>query len=86
VPAQHDGEHQDRQQEQRRAGPDRGQSSPPSPMMVGMNGGAVCAWPEVSRTEKAYSFQAKIRQKMAVAAIPVAACGRTTFTKACRRE
>ena len=54
-------------------------------MMVGMNGGAVWALPEVRSTAKAYSFQAKIRQKMAVAAMPVAACGRTTFTNACRR-
>src|SRR4051794_21457799 len=56
-----------------------GQSWPPSPMMMGMKGGAVCASPEVSRTAKAYSFQAKIRQKMAVAAMPVVACGSTTF-------
>ena len=45
-----------------------GQSCPPSPMMIGMKGGAVCAVPEVSSTANAYSFQAKIRQKMAVAA------------------
>src|SRR5213593_1658570 len=50
-----------------------GQSCPPSPMMMGMNGGAVCACPEVKRTAKAYSFQAKIRQKIAVAAMPVVA-------------
>src|SRR5262249_35539264 len=62
-----------------------GQSWPPSPMMMGMKGGAVCASPEVSSTAKAYSFQAKIRQKMAVAAMPVVACGSTTFQKACRR-
>src|ERR1700722_15410379 len=62
-----------------------GQSCPPSPMMKGMKGGIVCASPLVSRTAKAYSFQAKIRQKIAVAAIPVVACGSTTLKKACRR-
>ena len=56
-----------------------GQSWPVTPMMVGMKGGAVCALPEVSSTAKAYSFHAKIRQKMAVEAMPVAACGRTTL-------
>ena len=56
-----------------------GQSSPPIPMMVGINGGAVCAVAEVSSTANAYSFHAKIRQKMAVDAMPVAACGRTTL-------
>ncbi len=56
-----------------------GQSSPPMPMMVGMKGGAVCAVPLVSSTAKAYSFQAKIRQKIAVDAMPVAACGSTTL-------
>src|SRR6476661_5886903 len=62
-----------------------GQSWPPSPIMNGMKGGIVCASPLVSRTAKAYSFQAKIKQKIAVAAIPVVACGRTTLKKACRR-
>src|SRR5207253_11359128 len=62
-----------------------GQSRPPSPMMVGMNGGEVCAVPLVSSSAKAYSFQAKMRQKIAVVAIPVAACGSTTFRKACQR-
>src|ERR1700674_5709076 len=61
-----------------------GQSCPPSPMMKGMKGGVVCASPEVSSTAKAYSFQEKIRQKIAVAAMPVEACGSTTFQKACR--
>jgi len=56
-----------------------GQSLPETPMMVGMKGGAVCALPEVKRTAKAYSFQAKIRQKIAVEAMPVAACGSTTL-------
>ena len=50
-----------------------GQSWPPIPIIVGIKGGAVCAVPEVKRTAKAYSFHAKIRQKMAVDAIPVAA-------------
>src|SRR5205085_11913184 len=49
-----------------------GQSRPPSPMMVGMNGGAVCAVPLVSSSAKAYSFQATIRQKIEVVAMPVA--------------
>src|SRR6202035_1948830 len=62
-----------------------GQSCPPSPIMIGMKGGAVCALPEVRSTAKAYSFQAKIRQKIAVAAIPVVACGNTTLTKAWKR-
>src|SRR6266849_8019990 len=62
-----------------------GQSWPPSPMMNGMKGGIVCASPLVSSTAKAYSFQAKIRQKIAVAAISVVACGRTTMKNACRR-
>src|SRR3981081_1990244 len=62
-----------------------GQSWPPSPIMIGMKGGAVCALPEVRSTAKAYSFQAKIRQKIAVAAIPVVACGSTTLTKAWKR-
>src|SRR6266478_1774369 len=59
-----------------------GQSWPPSPMMNGMKGGIVCASPLVSRTANAYSFQAKIRQKIAVAAMPVVACGRTTLKNA----
>src|SRR5580692_8477038 len=62
-----------------------GQSWPPSPMMNGMKGGMVCASPLVSRTANAYSFQAKIRQKIAVAAMPVVACGSTTLKKACMR-
>ena len=53
--------------------PIAGQSRPPSPMIVGINGGAVCALNWVSRTAKAYSFQEKIMQKIAVAAIPVIA-------------
>ena len=56
-----------------------GQSLPFTPMMLGMKGGAVCAVPEVRSTAKAYSFHAKIRQKIVVEAIPVAACGRTTL-------
>ena len=50
-------------------------------MMIGMKGGAVCASPLVRSSAKAYSFQAKIRQKMEVAAIPARICGSTTFTK-----
>ena len=63
-----------------------GQSSPPSPMMIGMKGGAVWALPLVSSSANAYSFQAKIRQKIAVAAIPALACGSTTLRNACRRR
>src|SRR5712664_221990 len=59
-----------------------GQSWPPSPMMNGMKGGIVWASPLVSRTAKAYSFQAKIKPKIAVAAMPVVACGRTTLQNA----
>src|SRR6516225_3945796 len=62
-----------------------GQSCPPSPMMKGMNGGIVCASPLVSNTANAYSFQEKIRQKIAVAAMPVTACGSTTLRNACSR-
>ena len=48
-------------------------------MMMEMNGGAVCALPLVSSSAKAYSFHAKMRQKIAVAAMPVVACGSTTL-------
>ena len=54
-------------------------------MMLGMNGGAVWAMPLVSSSAKAYSFQAKIRQKMAVAAMPADAWGSTTLRNAWRR-
>jgi len=50
-----------------------GQSWPPLPIIVGIKGGAVCAVPDVRRAAKAYSFHAKIRQKIAVEAIPVVA-------------
>src|SRR5262245_37382950 len=62
-----------------------GQSCPPSPMVKGMKGGMVCASPLVKRTAKAYSFHDKIRQKLAVDAIPVTACGNTTLRRACSR-
>src|SRR5438445_813353 len=62
-----------------------GQSCPPSPIMKGMKGGMVCAAPLVNSTAKAYSFHEKIRQKIAVAAIPVTAWGSTTLRKACSR-
>ncbi len=42
----------------------------------------VSAVPEVSSTAKAYSFHAKNRQKIAVEAMPVAACGSTTLKEA----
>src|SRR5260370_24878706 len=47
-----------------------GQSLPPSPMMKGMKGGIVCASPLGRRTAQAYSFQAKIKQEIARAAVP----------------
>ena len=59
-----------------------GQSLPPVPIIVGINGGAVCAVPEVNKAANAYSFQAKIKQKIAVDAMPVAAWGSTTLVKA----
>ena len=62
--------------------PIAGQSKPPSPIIVGINGGAVCALNWVSKTANAYSFHEKIIQKIAVAAIPVIACGRTTLKNA----
>src|SRR6476620_1818993 len=65
--------------------PTAGQSRPPSPMIVGIKGGAVCAREEVRRRAKAYSFQAKIRQKIAVAAMPESICGSTTFVNAWKR-
>ena len=63
-----------------------GQSNPPSPIMVGINGGSVWASLKVSNIAKAYSFQAKIRQKMAVAAMPVAASGKMILKKALNLE
>src|ERR1700722_2763138 len=62
-----------------------GQFWPPSPMMKGINGGIVCASELVSKRLNAYSFHEKIKQKIAVAAMPVAACGSTTFRNACSR-
>jgi hypothetical protein len=85
VPAQRDGEDHDGQQEQRGARRRAGQPCPPTPMMVGMKGGAVCAWAVARSTAKACSFQAKIRQKMTVEAMPMAACGSTTLRKAWNR-
>ena len=60
-------------------------SIPPVPSMVAMPGGAVRALSLVSIKAKAYSFQAKIRQKTVVAAMPVIAWGRTILKKACIR-
>jgi len=79
-------EDEDWHDEESRRGRDRRPILPPSPIMKGMKGGIVCASPEVSNTAKAYSFQAKIMQKMAVAAMPVVACGSTTLRNACSRE
>ena len=53
--------------------------------MVGMLGGAVRALSLVSISANAYSFQAKIRQKTAVAAMPVTHCGSTILRNACMR-
>ena len=60
-------------------------STPPRPRIVGMVGGAVRARSVVSIRAKAYSFQAKMREKTVVAAMPVTAWGRTTLRKAWRR-
>ena len=49
-------------------------------------GGAVRAVSLVSIKAKAYSFQAKIKAKTVVAAIPVAAWGKTILKNAWRRE
>src|SRR5690606_23785970 len=53
------------------------QSGRPEPTWLGMKGGAVCASRFVRISAKAYSFQATIKENTAVAAIPVAASGRT---------
>src|SRR5256712_8427871 len=50
-----------------------GQSWPPSPRMIGMNGGAVCAWPGGRSGPKAVSFQAKLRLTIGAAPTPVVA-------------
>lgn len=63
-----------------------GQSSPPSPIIVGIKGGSVCASLKVSKIANAYSFHEKIKQKMAVAAIPVAAWGKMILKKALNLE
>ena len=60
-------------------------STPAVPITVGMLGGAVRAVSLVSISAKAYSFQAKIRQKTIVAAMPVIAWGSTIRVKACQR-
>ena len=61
------------------------QSGRPEPTCDGMKGGAVCARRLVMISAKAYSFQAVMKQKTAVAAMPVAASGRTILKKACMR-
>ena len=58
---------------QQRAGGDGGPLDAAVPEMVAMLGGAVRAVSLVNMRAKAYSFQAKIRQKTAVAAMPVTA-------------
>src|SRR5882762_6199731 len=57
-----------------------------SPMMAWMRTGMVTASVLVSVSAKAYSFQAEMREKTAVAAMPGAAWGSTTRTSASRRE
>ncbi|MDZ4233459.1 MAG: histidine kinase [Dietzia sp.] len=61
------------------------QSGKPEPICDGMNGGAVWARRLVMISAKAYSFQAVMKQNTAVAAMPVAASGRTILKKACMR-
>ena len=60
-------------------------SGRPEPIWLGMKGGAVCARRLVMISAKAYSFQAVMKQKTAVAAMPVAASGSTILKKACMR-
>ena len=60
-------------------------STPPTPWIVAIPGGAVRALELVIMSENANSFQAKIRQKTAVAAMPVTHWGSTILRKACRR-
>ena len=59
------------------------QSTPPAPVALVMDGGAVTALPptSVNTRAKANSFQAVIKQNTAVAAIPVTDCGKTTLKK-----
>lgn len=59
-----------------------GQSLIPDPNWEGMKGGAVWAPLFVIIKARAYSFQAVIKQKTAVAAMPVADWGSTIFQKA----
>ncbi len=54
-------------------------------MREGKLGGAVRATSAVSIRAKAYSFQAKIKEKTVVAAMPVIDWGKTILRKACRR-
>ena len=49
------------------------QSTPPTPIWLGINGGAVSALLVVIINAKAYSFHAVMKQNTTVAAIPVAA-------------
>ena len=60
------------------------QSIPPEATALGIEGGAVTAAPpdSVNTRAKTNSFHAVIKQKTLVAAIPVVACGKTTFRKA----
>ena len=83
--AQQHGEDENRHEEHCRAGADR---RPVLPALAddgrdeGRRGLRLAGG---QSTAKAYSFQAKIRQKIAVAAMPVAACGSTTLQNACSR-
>ena len=83
--AQREGEDRHRQQEQEVPAAIVVQSVSPEPTCAGMNGGAVCARRLVMISAKAYSFQAMMKQKTAVAAMPVTASGSTIFQNACIR-
>ncbi len=61
------------------------QSGRPEPTWLGMKGGAVCARRLVMISAKAYSFHAVMKQKTAVAAMPVAASGMTILKNASMR-
>lgn len=58
------------------------QSYPNTPIWYGSQAGTVWATLLDKTKAKAYSFQAKIKQNTAVAAIPVDACGTTIFLNA----
>ena len=85
VLAQREGDDHDGHQEEQHARRDGAPLALPVPTIEVMLGGAVRARSLVSIRAKAYSFQAKIRQKTVVAAMPVTACGSTILKNACQR-